>query len=647
MCGICGIALKQGKVPEQALVKMTAVLRHRGPDGEGIRIDGNVGMGHRRLSIIDIEGGKQPMSNSDDTVRVSYNGEIYNHADLRRELIRLGHDYRTRSDTETLLHLYEEKGTAGVGYLRGMFAYSLWDETAKQLILVRDRLGIKPLYYAFSEGNLIWASEIKSILRSGYIRPALRPESLPEYLANRFTAGPYTLFQDIYRLQPGHMLLWRDGLIRMESYWRLPSRTASRDPKACVEEFRRLFEESVRLRLMSDVPLGMFLSGGIDSSAISAVMSGMIREPVKTFSVAFSEREANEFYYARKVARLFKTEHHEVMVSPEAFFAGLPSLIWHEDEPIAFPSSVPLYFLSELARSHVKVVLTGEGSDELLGGYAKYRKAIMNMRAGEVYARFPGPVRALIRDGISGLNRGSAARRKLTRTFLYLDPGIEGLYFDNFSVFSRERLRGILCRRLQREIDSERPYAACLGYYEESDGDLLERILYTDIHTYLQELLMKQDQMSMAASLESRVPFLDHRLVEFAMSLPSEMKLTLRDEKYILKKAMEGILPREILYRKKMGFPVPIGKWFRDGTCRDLSEILTGERARSRNFFDHGYVGRLLYEHQSGIQDHAERLWSLVNFELWLRIFIDGEEINYESRADEYSLGKNRTAASS
>ena len=629
MCGISGIALKDGEVSRERLRAMTDVLQHRGPDDSGIFIHKNIGLGHRRLSIIDLKGGHQPMSNEDESIWVVYNGEIYNHDEIRKELVENGHNYNTRSDTETIIHLYEDKGIDGVNDFRGMFAYALWDSRKRQVILVRDRLGVKPLYYYYNEGNLIWGSEIKAILESGYLKPSLRLESLPDYLANRYTSGEETLFKGIKRLLPGHILVWQDGNIKIHRYWdiqynKTPELIREED---ITHEFLSLFEYSVKLRLMSDVPLGVFLSGGIDSSAIVAVMSKMVDQPIKTFSVAFQEREANELNYSRIVSRMYGTDHHEVIVTPEAYFKKLPKLIWHEDEPIAFPSSIPLYFVSELARNHVKVVLTGEGSDELLAGYAKYKKTLMNLRLGRLYNNiFPDIVRLKMRGAIDSMPIHSTVRQKLIRTFLYLDPAMESTYFDNFSVFSRKEIKNLLSPEVRGALNNINPYKINMGYFNSSNaGNLLDRILYTDIKTYLHELLMKQDQMSMAASIESRVPFLDHKLVEFAANLPPRLKLRNWTTKYILKKSLEGILPKEILYRKKMGFPVPIKAWFKNGIFPHLQEYILGERAMARGYFKREYIGNLLNSHINGTQDNSERLWSLLNFEIWNRIFIDGD----------------------
>jgi asparagine synthase (glutamine-hydrolysing) len=638
MCGINGIALSSRSRREldvRALERMRDVLTHRGPDDAGLFVDGRVGLGHRRLSIVDLSAGHQPMTNEDGRLRLTYNGEIYNYADFREELERKGHVYRTHCDTETILHLYEERGAACVEDLRGMFAFAVWDARERELFVARDRLGVKPLYYVHDEdGSLYFASEIKALFEAGALRPELNHAALPDYLANHATGGEETLFRGVRRLLPGHRMLWRDGELKVEKYWDVhfaPEEAAGgagrRGDADYVAEWAELFRESVRLRLMADVPLGMFLSGGIDSSAIAAVMSGMVGEPVKTFSVAFAEREANELEYARVVARAFKTDHHEVVVSPEEFFAALPRLVWHEDEPLAHPSSVALNFVSRLAARHVKVVLTGEGSDEMLAGYGRYRKTVYNLALGARYHRLaPAALRRAVGRGVAGLPAGSRVRQKLSRTFLCLTPDIETIYFDNFSVFSRAMQADLLTPGARERVGHSDPYRAVTEYLGATDaGTLLGRLLYVDTKTYLHELLMKQDQMSMAASIESRVPFLDHRLVEHTARLPERMKLRGWTTKYILRKAMEGVLPGEILTRPKMGFPVPVGAWFRGRYRNVIDEYVLGERAAARGLFDAAFVRDLVARHQTGGENHSERLWALVNFEMWMRQFVDGE----------------------
>ncbi len=636
MCGINGVVAgprSSIEVDEAMIVRMRDAIRHRGPDGHGLHLAPGVGLGHRRLSIIDVCGGAQPMYAQGNRVAIVYNGEIFNHPDLKAGLEAQGHAYRTRCDTETVLKIYETLGRDAPKRLRGMFAFAIWDERTRSLLLARDRFGVKPLYYYLAaDGTLAFASEIKAILESGLVRPRLREEGLPDYLANHATSGTETLFAGIARLPPGHTLQWREGRISIERYWdlrygRSAAGAGSASDEACIGEFRDRFREAVRLRLMSDVPLGMFLSGGIDSAAITAMMSQLVSDPIKTFSVAFAEREANELEYARLVAERYRTDHHEVVVSAPQFLNAVPRLVWHEDEPMAHPSSVALYFVSRLASGHVKVVLTGEGSDEMLAGYNRYRATLLNLSYGQRYERLlPRAARGLVASAAEALAPGSRWRARLRRTFLFLPANLESLYFDNFAVFGKLRQAALLSPALRERVGLEDPYAAAKLAMREADAhSLLDRLLYADVRTYMHELLMKQDQMSMAASIESRVPFLDHPLAEFVAGLPERMKLRGLTTKYILRRAMAGLLPEKILSRPKMGFPVPFGAWVAGPHGAVLDEFVLGERARARGLFDAAEVRRLVTEHRGGA-NHGERMWSLVNLELWQRIFLEGED---------------------
>ena len=486
---------------------------------------------------------------------------------------------------------------------------------------------LKPLYYVHADdGSFYFASEIKALLEVGAVKPELNYAVLPDQLANHGTSGDETLFAGVKRLAPGHTLIWKDGRVDIEEFW-----DVSFEPKfdnatdaELVEEWSALFRKSVELRLMSDVPLGMFLSGGIDSSAICAVMAGMVDDPIKTFSVGFAEREANEFHYARIVAKQFKTDHHEITITPEQFFEALPQMIWQEDEPIGFTASVPLYFVSRLASEHVKVVLTGEGSDEILAGYGRYRKAVQLLKFGKIYeSAAPSLARAAVRSGISHLP--SSIGGKLHRTFLSRSSEIESLFFDNFAVFPKAMQTRLFTSNTKSRIGDQNPYTLQNRLTEENDAsEVLDKLLYADTKTYLHELLMKQDQMSMAASIESRVPFLDHKLVEFTAKLPTRMKLRGADTKWILREAMKPILPESILKRSKMGFPVPVADWFRRKFTHLLDEYVLSERAMSRGIFEPNYLRELVAKHRGG-ENHDERLWSLVNFEMWHRRFIDGD----------------------
>ncbi|MCG8469398.1 MAG: asparagine synthase (glutamine-hydrolyzing) [Gemmatimonadetes bacterium] len=636
MCGICGIVLSERSdraLEREFLENARDTLTHRGPDDAGLHMGPRVGLGHRRLSIVDVAGGHQPISSEDGALHLVYNGEVYNHRDIRSGLERAGHRYATNCDTETVLRLYQQRGASGVRELRGMFAFAIWDDRTGELFLARDRVGIKPLYYAeLSDGSLCFGSEIKAVLALAGFRPTLNRAALPDYLANHAPSGTDTLFEGVRRLLPGHTLLWRDGTLRIEPYWDpgFPDASEPLHPPADpVGEFRERLTESVRLRLMADVPLGVFLSGGIDSAAITGLMATMVDEPIKSFSVAFEERSANELGYARQVAEAFDTQHHEVVVSPERFFGSLPRLIWHEDEPIAHPSSIPLHHVAVLAAERAKVVLTGEGSDELLGGYGRYWRTLGNQRLGGVYRGMtPRAIRRLVASGVRSLPVTSHVRAKLERTFLCLPPDVFSIYLDNFAVFSRARQEELLAGPTRDALREARPYEHEARLLEATRGlSPLNRLLHLDLRTYLHELLMKQDQMSMAASLESRVPFLDHELIEWVVRLPEEWKLEGRTTKRVLREAMKGVLPESILTRPKMGFPVPFGAWARGPYNAYVRDIVLGGRARERGVFDLSHVERLVSEHEAGV-DHDERLWALLNFELWQRAFIDGEAVS-------------------
>ena len=636
MCGICGIlTVDSGFIPDRHLLeRMRDSMAHRRPDGAGLHLAPGVGLGHRRLSIVDVAHGHQPMYSEDRRFVIVYNGEVFNHPTLKPELEAVGVHYRTRSDTETVLHLYERLGERAVERLRGMFAVAIWDSRERRLFLARDRYGVKPLYYVHRpNGTLIFGSEIKALLPALDGRAVLNRDALPDFLANHSPSDEATLFAGIMRLPAGHTLTWQDGRISIRQYWDLHFADAHAAPApaspaegAIVAEYRERLTEAVRLRLMSDVPLGMFLSGGIDSAAITAIMASLVKEPIRTFSVAFAEREANELEYARLVARAYHTEHREVVVSPAEFFAELPRLVWHEDEPIAHPSSIALYFVARLAARHVKVVLTGEGSDETLAGYNRYRVTEYNARLGDLYQRcLPGFARHSLSRLLQTLPPTWRLRQRAARTFLMRGTDLDELYFDNFAVFGRAAQHDLLDPQLRLELASVDPYAAYHRALARMNGKpLVSQLLYADLKTYLHELLMKQDQMSMAASIESRVPFLDHPLTEWVASLPQTMKLRGTTTKWILRQAMQGRLPAPILTRQKMGFPVPVGAWLRGAWRPLLEEYVVGPRARARGLFDANAVERLVGEHLGGI-NHAERLWALLTFEIWARVFLDGE----------------------
>jgi asparagine synthase (glutamine-hydrolysing) len=631
MCGICGIFYPRERqhVDRAVLAAMNHQLVHRGPDDDGFFVEGSIGLAMRRLSIIDLQTGQQPIANEDESVWIVFNGEIYNHVELRAELQGLGHCYRTRSDTETIVHLYEQYGRDCVKYLRGMFAFAIWDRRRKTLFAARDSLGIKPFYYLYDGETLLFGSEIKAILAYPGIRAQFHTGALAEYLAFGYLAGPQTMFAGINKLPPGHTLeIDATGQPKIACYWDLavPEDQDILPREYYVKTYRELLQAAVSSHLMSDVPLGVFLSGGLDSSVVAALATKIRGEPVETFSIGYGEEAFSELPYARQMARHINSRHHEVRLNREEFFAALPALTWHEDEPIAWPSSVSLYFVAKLARERVTVVLTGEGSDETLGGYARYAWTLTNAQMDRAYrALTPAFSRAWLRKGIGSGLLPSDIRRKLEHTFAGRDGSSwTSFYFDNFySAFSAAEQAKLLTRRaLDQGGDA---YAGTMAHWDKSSGDLFHRLLYTDIHTYMVELLMKQDQMSMAASIESRVPFLDHDVVEFTARIPTRYSIRGLSGKHILKSAVEDLVPRSIVHRKKMGFPTPWAYWLAGPQLAEIETMLLQSRSLERGLIEGAAVRGLFHEHRAGRRDNGDRIWRLLNLEIWQRVFVDGE----------------------
>jgi asparagine synthase (glutamine-hydrolysing) len=632
MCGIAGVlTFEEGRPVDPVILRrMCAAMVHRGPDDEGIFSQDSVGLGMRRLSIIDLATGRQPISNEDGTIWIVFNGEIYNHAILRDHLITLGHRFATQCDTEVIVHLYEEHGRDCVQHLRGMFAFAIWDHRNRRLFAARDRLGIKPLYYRTAPKLFLLGSEIKVLLAHPEVHPEFHRAVLPEYLAFGYLSGPDTFYHGIRKLMPGHWLeINQHGDLRIEPYWDLPvaSDDVVHDENYYVGTYRDLLESAVSSHLMSDVPVGIFLSGGLDSSAVAALMAHLGRVPLQTFSVGYSEQNYSELHYARAVAQHLNSNHHEVLVSQEEFFEILPKLIWHEDEPVVWPSSVALYFVAMLAREHVTVVLTGEGSDETLAGYTRYAFTLKNAAFDHVYRRFvPGSMRRELRRTLADSNWiGASLRRKLAHSFLAKDgQSWASFYFDNFfSAFSEQEQTWLLNDEVASEFELGASYRHVLDYWDHSSGEMLQRLLYTDIKTYLVELLMKQDNMSMAASVESRVPFLDHEVAEFALRIPAKVQMAGLTGKRVLKKAVADLLPDSIVYRKKLGFPTPWSAWLDGPKSEAIRKLLLEPRSAERKLFKPAAIERLFQEHRTHFQDHANRIWRLLNLELWHRVCLE------------------------
>jgi len=626
---------------QEELRAMTEKIVHRGPDDDGFLLDGPVGFGFRRLSIVDLSGGHQPMSNEDGSIWIAFNGEIYNHADFRADLERRGHRYANRSDSETIVHLYEEYGVECVHYLRGMFAFAIWDRPRQRLFIVRDRLGIKPLYYTIQNQRFHFASEMKALFAAPGCQPVMNRAALPEFFALGYLSGEETMYAGVRRLLPGHHLLLdlsqRAVQPKITRYWDvdITADESLQTEQQFVARFEELFTESVRLRLMSDVPLGVFLSGGLDSSAIAAVTSELKKKlghgQLKTFSVGYAEDQYSELPYARQVAQHVGAEYNQVLLSADDFYGLLPQMIWHEDEPLVWPSSVALHAVSKLAREKVTVVLSGEGGDEIFAGYLKYRATVWNTQFGPAYRQWtPEALQSLIRKSLDTGLLPQTVRRKLKHTFLYYPDVFEKIYFDNwYSIFPQEMQAQLFTPELAEETRGASAYGSSMHYYRPNghSDTLLSRLLYLDIKTYLAELLMKQDQMSMAASIESRVPFLDHKLVEFAARIPPQHKVRFLSAKYLLKRAMEKRLPANVVHRRKMGFPTPVKPWLRHTLFERIAAVLTDGRLAERKLLNPVFIRDLLESHRTGRVDATDALWRLLNFELWNRVYFDGEPV--------------------
>jgi asparagine synthase (glutamine-hydrolysing) len=619
MCGICGIVtLASGMAVERDdVLAMRDVMVHRGPDDAGIFVEHNVGLGHRRLSIIDLSTGHQPMTNEDGSVVIVFNGELYNYLGLRDQLIGKGHVFATHSDTEVIVHAYEQYGENCLEYFRGMFAFAIWDSKNRQLFIARDRLGKKPLYYGQWGGTFLFASEIKGIFAHPAAQRELDAEALDLYFGFRYVPGPRTMFKGIAKLQPGHFLKISDNVVRTSEYWDFNGiQTRQIAQETAEEEFVELLKESIRLRLMSDVPLGVFLSGGVDSSVVVALMSELVAEPIKTFSVGYTgDTKENEFEYARMVSNIFRTEHHEFRLTADDFLGFLPKLAWHLDEPIADASTIPLFFISQLAKEHVTVVLSGEGADELLGGYYTYKKMLLL----ESLHSLPG---SGLLGSVSALAGRLLGNRKVERYANLLRLPLEQRYTGVSRVFTEvER------KRLYKALSGIMPHTLAdvvAPYYERvKNRQPLDRMLYLDTKVWLpDDLLMKADKMTMATSMELRVPFLDHVLVEYAASLPASCKIKGNETKYLLKHAMESRLPKELLYRTKKGFPVPISRWLRE-KADGVREVLLDSGSACRAFFEPSFLEQIIQEHEQTQNDMSDLLWPFLVFEYWHKAYME------------------------
>ncbi|HEY2150032.1 MAG TPA: asparagine synthase (glutamine-hydrolyzing) [Vicinamibacterales bacterium] len=625
MCGIAGFvdsaagteALPLDTCREQVR-RMCDVIRHRGPDDEGVWAQQGVALGMRRLSIIDLTTGHQPIHNEDKTVWTVFNGEIYNFKELRRQLEAAGHRFYTATDTEVIVHAYEEWGTEAIGRLRGMFGLAIWDSNTRSLLVARDRIGIKPMYYATDRGRLYFGSELKSLLEVPGLSRDLDLEALDHYLSFLYTPRDQSIFTSISKLPPGHLLTWRGGRIVVEQYWQLPAAETYEGSEAdAVHELRDVLTGAVRSHLMSDVPLGAFLSGGIDSSLVVGLMAEASSTPVNTFSIGFDEPAFDELGPARRVAKHFGTCHHELVVKPDAI-AILDTLIAHFDEPFADSSAIPTWYVSQLARQHVTVVLSGDGGDELFGGYDRY---LPNPRVATVDRYSSGPLRRVAALAAKRLPDGVRGKNFLR----HIGRDQRGRYLDAIRFFGADERPGLLSADVQRRLRSADAEGR-LGRHFDRFGELpwASQMMRFDAETYLPEdVLTKVDRMSMAHSIESRVPLLDNEVIAFACALPASMKIRQSRRKHILKEVAASLLPADILDRPKQGFGVPLDSWFR-GNLRGLfSDTLLSRRTLQRGYFEPSFVRRLVAEHLAGTRDHSLRLWQLVVFERWHQQYVD------------------------
>lgn len=622
MCGIVGVLDMQGRVVNSAWIEsMNDSITHRGPDDSGTYVKQSIGLGMRRLAIIDVVGGHQPVYNENKTVWVVFNGEIYNHVELRRDLEKAGHRFNTQSDSETLVHLYEQYGVEGVSRLRGMFAYALWDETHERLLLARDRIGIKPLYYSFIDGRLVFASELKAFFKLPWFSPEINPSAVQRFLAYLYIPGPETVYRDVVELPPAHTLVCERGRVSIQSYWTLRYQS---QPAVSFgdwqERFLHQFRESVQSHLISDVPLGAFLSGGIDSSAIVAMMAEVSTKPVLTFSIGHEGRGAfqDERAFARIVAERFGTDHHEFVVTADIKDL-LPKLVSCFDQPFADSSAIPNYYISQLTRQHVTVALSGLGGDEIGGGYERY----LGMKWAELFRQLPAPLRGLLGGKwvhlLPDIATGHPSMSRLKRFLASAEKPAAERYAAFVTAFSLSERDHLISREFMSSVKPESPEDLIAEIFRSSNADsLLHNLLLCDMQLYLPgDLLTLTDRVSMHHSLEVRVPFLDHPLIELMAQVPAEYKTTLWSKKVLFKQALKGVLPPSILHRKKLGFSVPLGLWLRTDLKALMCDLLSRQSLNAVPYLDPLVVERIMAAHLAGRTNHENKLWGLMNLVLW------------------------------
>jgi len=625
MCGIVGLVRNDEKPVDRALLaRMNDAIRHRGPDDDGFYVKGPVGLGMRRLAIIDLKSGQQPIHNQDETTWIVFNGEIYNYLELRQRLEKLGHTFYTNSDTEAIVHAYDQYGTDCPKHLRGMFAFAIWNERTQELFLARDRVGKKPLLYAEVNGQLVFGSEFNALLQHPDISREIQPEAIDTYLSFMCVPAPLTAYRSIRKLEPGHWLRWRKGEISIERYWQPDfSKKLDISEEEAGERTIEILRDSVKVRLMSEVPLGAFLSGGIDSSAVVALMSQESTEKVKTFSIGFEEQDFSELHHARRVAEWVGADHHEFIVRPDAVEI-LPLLVEHYGEPYADSSAVPTYYVARETRKHVTVALNGDGGDESFAGYERYAA----MQLAENYRKVPKFVRQSLNVGAGLIPTSELGRSRLRSGKRFLEaaslPKVDR-YLRWVSIFDAAAKSSLYSDSFKSETTLGYAKSVLEPWFLRANGSgFVDASLLADLMTYLpNDLLVKVDIATMAVSLEARSPFLDHHVIEFAASLPERFKLRGLTTKYLLKKVLRKLLPSENLDRRKMGFGVPIGHWFRGKMQPFLREVILSEKALNRGLFRPETVRQLVEQHTEGKRDYSHQLWSLLMLELWFQRFID------------------------
>lgn len=619
MCGFVALYnRKKQPVSAQDLSKMTDIIVHRGPDDQGFHVDQHVGLGFRRLSIIDLEGGKQPLCNEDGDIWIAFNGEIYNYQELQQWLKDRGHQFKTESDTETIVHLYEEVGFDAPKHLRGMFAFTIWDRKKQILFGARDHFGIKPFYWTETPEAYAFGSEIKSLLKATGVKKKVNPTSFYHYLTFQYVPDPETMFEGIHKLPPGHFMVIEDGKMKIEPYWKVEFHPEDKPFDYYVEGTREILKESVNKHRVSDVPRGAFLSSGIDSSSIVALLRQF--EEVKTFTVGFDIPGYSELDIARETAKFLGSDHHEVKISADRYLQELPRLIWHQDEPVADPSAIALYFVAELASKHVTVVLSGEGADEFFGGYNIYREP----HSLRYFNGMPGFLKSSLRHFAELLPEGTKGKSFLIRG----SKKVEERFFGNALIFSEELKDRVTMKSLTSDPNYVKAQAITAAIYKHAEKyDDVTKMQYLDIHSWLRgNILMKADKMTMANSLELRVPFVDPKVFEFAASIPTQYKIANGTTKHVLREAMKDILPPQIKTRKKLGFPVPTRHWLRHDFYDWAKELIY--QSEVDEFINKAYVLFMLDEHKEGKADYGRKIWTILVFMLWHQIYLE-EKISF------------------